>query len=242
VTRTKRYRLARHAARQLADQRPRPRVFQRHPFQRRILLGRAGVEAHPIRFAAVQPANTPTRSILNRIAAASGQSGGDRTLQPELGGMITPLAGIVCRQLRGFAQQRAVFPVLRNLLAYLGQHQIALLIDGRRVLESVDEQLIEQWVRFYRVHHVRGLIDAEFSGDELKFLFQHLLHAVLDRIFQHEVDSTHHMSLSDSVDTADTLLHPQRIPRHIEVDDHMAELQVQALSAGVGRDQDPDVP
>ena len=36
--------------------------------------------------------------------------------------------------------------------------------------------------------------------------------------------------------TADALFDPHGIPRHVEVDDHVAELKVQALAAGVGRD------
>ena len=70
------------------------------------------------------------------------------------------------------------------------------------------------------------------------FVFQHLAHAMLDRVLQHEVDGAHDVRLADTVDAADALFDPHRVPRHVEVDDDVAELQVQALAAGVGRDQD----
>ena len=55
---------------------------------------------------------------------------------------------------------------------------------------------------------------------------------------QDEVDCPHNMWLPDSVHSANSLLDAHRIPWHIEVDDDMAELEVQPFAASIGRNQD----
>jgi len=46
------------------------------------------------------------------------------------------------------------------------------------------------------------------------------------------------MLLADAVDAADALFQPGRIPGQIEINDAVAKLQVNAFTAGVGRDQE----
>ncbi len=106
-------------------------------------------------------------------------------------------------------------------------------------MQAIHKQFIKQWLDFHGVHHVGGFIDTELLGNDLQLLLQHFADTVFHGVFQHEVDGTHHMGLANAVDAADSLLQAHRVPGHIEVDDHMAELQVQALTAGVGRDQHP---
>ena len=45
-------------------------------------------------------------------------------------------------------------------------------------------------------------------------------------------------SWADAVDAADPLFELHRVPGNVVVDHHVAELQVQALAAGVGRHQE----
>ena len=47
--------------------------------------------------------------------------------------------------------------------------------------------------------------------------------------------------LPDAVHPTDPLLELHRIPRQVVVDDDMAELKIEALAAGIGRDHHPDV-
>jgi len=54
-----------------------------------------------------------------------------------------------------------------------------------------------------------------------------------------QVDDLHLLvGLADTVDTANALLHPHRVPGHVVVDQGSAELEVQALSCGIGAEQD----
>ena len=45
------------------------------------------------------------------------------------------------------------------------------------------------------------------------------------------------LGLADAVHPADALLQPHRVPGDVIVDDHMAELQIQTFTAGIGGNQ-----
>ena len=53
----------------------------------------------------------------------------------------------------------------------------------------------------------------------------------------HQVGQQHIVVLADAVQPAETLLDLHRVPRQVEVDHHMAELQVAALPGGLGGQQ-----
>ena len=108
-------------------------------------------------------------------------------------------------------------------------------------MQTLNEYLVEHCLRLDRVHHVGGLVHAELLGDDFELGLQHLADAVLHRVFENEVDGPHHMALADTVHAANALFDAHRVPRHVEVDDHVAKLKVQALAASVGRDQNPNV-
>ena len=95
------------------------------------------------------------------------------------------------------------------------------------------EQLVEDRIGLNRIHHISRLVNAKLLRDDLELFLQHLAHAVLHGVFEHEVDGTHHVLLSDTVYPANALLDPHRVPRHVEVDDEMAELQVQTFTTGI---------
>ena len=99
------------------------------------------------------------------------------------------------------------------------------------------EQLVEDRVGLDRIHHVGRLVDAKLLRDDLELFLQHLAHAVFHGVFEHEVDGANHVLLSNAVHLANALLDPHRVPRHVEVDDDMAELQVQAFATGIGGNQ-----
>jgi hypothetical protein len=73
------------------------------------------------------------------------------------------------------------------------------------------------------------------------FVFQDLANAMLDRVLEDEVDRAHYVRLPDAINAADALFDPHGIPRHVEVDDDVAELKVQAFAASIGRDQNANV-
>ena len=52
---------------------------------------------------------------------------------------------------------------------------------------------------------------------------------MFDGVFENEVDGAHHVALADTVHPANALFDAHRVPRHVEIDDHVAELQVQAF-------------
>ena len=61
----------------------------------------------------------------------------------------------------------------------------------------------------------------------------------LDRAVVVQVDDADcGVGLTDTVDAADPLLDPHRVPRHVVVDHRAAELEVQSLGGGVGAQQD----
>ncbi len=53
-----------------------------------------------------------------------------------------------------------------------------------------------------------------------------------------EIEDRHRVLLTDAVDSTDALLDPHRVPRQVVVDQDVAELEVPALAAGLGGDQD----
>ena len=103
---------------------------------------------------------------------------------------------------------------------------------------GVDIELLEVEAVFFRIEHIGELVNAELLQDPLQLFFQHFTHAQLDGVFQGEVESPHHVGLADAINPTDALLQLHRIPGQVVVDDHVAELQVQALAAGIGGDQD----
>ena len=82
---------------------------------------------------------------------------------------------------------------------------------------------------------------AELALDRLGLADQHLEHAVLRPLGQHEVVAADLVGgLQLAVDAAVALLDSSRVPRQVEVEEVRAVgLEVQALAGGVGRDQDP---
>ena len=76
---------------------------------------------------------------------------------------------------------------------------------------------------------------------ERKFLLQNLADPTLDRILQNKVQCPDHLRLADTVHPPDTLFHAHGIPRQVVVYDHVAELQIQALAAGVRGNQDAHI-
>ena len=89
------------------------------------------------------------------------------------------------------------------------------------------------------VDHLREA--AELLLDGLGLPDEHVEHAVLDALGEHEVVAADLVGrLQLAVDAAVALLDPARVPRQVEVEQVGAvRLEVQTLAGGVGRDQDP---
>ena len=151
--------------------------------------------------------------------------------------MVTPLARLVGVQVMRCGQQITAGPRLRQRGAQGRYHIVCFLLDGFRMLQALHKQLIEHRLHFCRVHHIRSLVHAELLGDEGEFFFQNLPHTVLHRVFQHKIQRTHHVLLPDAIHPPNALLDAHRVPRHVEIDDDVAELQVQTFATRVGGNQ-----
>ena len=60
---------------------------------------------------------------------------------------------------------------------------------------------------------------------------------LLQRPTGHEIEYEYLALLTNAIDASDTLLDGHRIPRHVEIDQRIAELHVAPLAAGFGREQ-----
>ena len=89
------------------------------------------------------------------------------------------------------------------------------------------------------VDHLRQA--PELALDRLGLADEHVEHAVLDALRQHEVVTADLVGgLELAVDAAVALLDPPRVPRQVEVEQVRAmRLEVETLPRGVGGDQDP---
>ena len=89
------------------------------------------------------------------------------------------------------------------------------------------------------IYHLRQA--AEFALDGFSLADEHLQHAVLDALRQHEIVATHlGRGLQLAVDATVALLDAARVPRQIEVKQVGAVgLEVEALPRRVRRQQDP---
>ena len=198
---------------------------------------RASVEAGLRRLGAIGPTHAPDISVPRRRSAARRQSVDDSPFQPELGRVVTPLAGLVSIKIVGHRQQIAVPVRFRQRRAQLRDDAVTFAFDGVGVLKALYEQLVEHRLHFRRVHDIGCLVHAELLSDDGELFFQHLPNAVLHRVFQHEVESTNHVLLADTIHATDPLLDPHRVPRHVEVDDDVAELKVQTFATCIRRNQ-----
>ena len=80
---------------------------------------------------------------------------------------------------------------------------------------------------------------VEHRAEELELLAQDLeREAPASVVLREEVDDGHVVLLAVAMAAADALLDALRVPRQVVVHDRVAELQVQALGAGLGGDED----
>src|SRR5207245_4217654 len=86
--------------------------------------------------------------------------------------------------------------------------------------------------RLHLAHHQLEEVDA---------LVEDRQDALLDRAGEAEVEDLDGLGLPDAVQPADALLDPHRVPRQVEVDQAVAELEVEPLAADVGRQQDAPI-
>ena len=106
----------------------------------------------------------------------------------------------------------------------------AALVDGGDALLEVDAGLD-------RAEHL--VAGAEDALEELELLGQQLEDALVGRVLAvEEVDDHHVVLLAVAVAAADALLDALRVPRQVVVHHQRAELQVDALGAGLGGDHD----
>ena len=106
----------------------------------------------------------------------------------------------------------------------------ALLVDGGDALLEVHAGLDRA------EHFVAG---AEDAVEQPELLVEQLVDALVGGVvLVEEVDDHHVEFLAVAVAAADALLDALRVPGQVVVDDEIAELKVDALGGGLGRDQD----
>ena len=66
-------------------------------------------------------------------------------------------------------------------------------------------------------------------------------HPLLERVFRYHIDYLNLTLLTDTIDTADSLLQYGRIPRNIQIYDKGCSLQVQTGTSCISRDKDPAI-
>ena len=125
----------------------------------------------------------------------------------------------------------------------VGRHVIdgagAAVDDAQLLLEihaHARDERFRRRVRRLVEHSVGGV---EHLAEEVELLGKDLEREALRNVAGcQEADDGDAALLAVAVDAADALLDALRVPRQVVVDDRVAELEVQALGAGFGRDED----
>jgi hypothetical protein len=97
----------------------------------------------------------------------------------------------------------------------------------------------------HEVGEIALLVQAAEDGADLahhqlehgNFFVEQEEHLLLQRAACHQIEDEHFAALSDAVNAADALLDRHGIPRHIEIDQRVAELDVAALAPGLRAQQ-----
>ena len=89
-------------------------------------------------------------------------------------------------------------------------------------------------------HHVEDGIVLQRVADLLQLLEQPLQDMALDRVGRDEVEDQAVLALAVAVDASHPLLQAVRVPRDVVVEEDVADLKVDALAGGLGRDQNLD--
>src|SRR5579862_3677114 len=118
----------------------------------------------------------------------------------------------------------------RQPAAQLGQRLGAACL--RRPQPGVEHQVGEIAI-FLEAAKDRPYL-ADYELEHRYLLVQQLQDALLQGATADQVEYIHLTSLPNPVDAPDALLDRHRIPRHVEIDHSVAELDVAALTAGLG--------
>ena len=108
---------------------------------------------------------------------------------------------------------------------------------GAAALHRLDDFALEIDAAFDDAKHL--VAGPEHAGEEAKLLVEKLVDALLRPVPSIEhVDDGHVDLLAVAVAASNSLLHPLRVPRQIEIHENRTELKIDALGAGFRRDQD----
>ena len=203
--------------------------------RRRAGAGGQRVAAHlrlagPLDFEAIQ---------LRLILAAEGiQIIFRHALDPFGQRLIEGVTGFVRGERAAIGEQR----VLGMSFPGAGLDGFRELLDGLRdavgMQQRIHIQMVEHVRRFGGVEHVAGFVHAKFFEDDGELILQHVAHAKFHAVGKKEIDGAHHGLLPDAIHAANALLDAHGIPGDVEIDDDVAELEVQAFAAGIGGNQD----
>ena len=105
----------------------------------------------------------------------------------------------------------------------------------RHLQPGAEHQLDEVAVLLDTPQDRTDLADHQLEHGDL--LLEQMQHLLLQRAAGHQIEHEDLALLADAVDTADALLDRHRIPRHVEIDERVAELDVAPLAAGLGAQQ-----
>src|SRR5215210_3949710 len=127
-----------------------------------------------------------------------------------------------------------LLPGLRYPLAELSECILALRF--RRFDPRLEDRFGELALIIHLAEYLPDLADDQLEHVDL--LVEDAQHVLFKRAARDRVEDEDFARLADAVDAADALLNRHRVPRQVEVDERVAELQVAPLAARLGREQE----
>src|SRR5215210_7960353 len=127
-----------------------------------------------------------------------------------------------------------LLPGLRYPLAELSERILALRF--RRLDPCLEDRFGELALIVHLAEYLPDLADDQLEHVDL--LVEDAQHMLFKRAARDRVEDEDLARLPDAVDAADALLNRHRVPRQVEVDERVAELQVAPLAARFGGEQE----
>src|SRR6516165_9875716 len=151
------------------------------------------------------------------------------------------LIGLGSRSLEVFAEQGGVQGLGALVVLPRPLHAAAERVERLgaarfgRAQPSIEHQVGEIAILGEAAQDRPHLADHEFEHREL--LIEQMQDLLLQGATGHEVEHEHLALLADAIDASDALLDRHRIPRHVEIDQGVAELDVATFAARLGAKQ-----
>ena len=204
------------------------------------LPGLAAGKDHPLLGAPVQPPKPVANLVglgLRALVLLGTQIRERHAFRPVRDAVMGDLPSDARVRFRRTSEDAQAFSRRGRLGAYALGQLVRPSFGRFRLQHRVHIQLVKIEPALFRIQDIRQLVHAELRQDASELVLQDLAHAQLNGVLQREVQGAHDMVLPDPVHPADALLELHWIPGQVVIDDHVAELEIESLPAGIGRDQ-----